>query len=105
MDVSNTKQVKKLPKSLGNSILLQKSLIEDINNDQITFSEEETLMNAFEFFDSNKKGYISCREYFSILLGTQEFKEDEIQKILDASNLNINGVVDYRKFYSFWKNK
>jgi len=102
------KQVKKVPKTQGYSNQLNDSVIEktdehkDVRNKNL---EEDTIIKAFEFFDVNKRGYISCREYFSILLGTKEFKEEEIEKILEASNLTINGVVEYKKFYEFWKNK
>ncbi len=111
MDSSITyKQVKKVPKThgynkkLNESVVIETDNVVDSNTQKI-YKDEDRVLNAFEFFDLNKNGTITCREYFSILLGTQQFTEEEIQKILDSSNLNINGVVDYKKFYQFWNNK
>ncbi len=111
MDTSTSqKQVKKIPKTQGYAKKLNESVLTEVDsivdsNNQKQITEEERIINAFEFFDSNKKGTITCREYFSILLGTKQFTEEEIQKIFDSSNLDINGVVDYRKFYQFWEKK
>ena len=111
MDSSVThKQVKKIPKTQGYAKKLNESLVTDAesvldSNKQKQITEKERTIDAFEFFDTNKKGTITCREYFSILLGTKQFTEEEIQKIFDSSNLDMNGVVDYRKFYQFWENK
>ena len=112
MDVSmSAKQVKKVPKTQGFSKKLEESIVvnteEDVNTSNLkqNSSEQERVLNAFNFFDVNKKGFITCREYFSILLGTKQFTEEEIQKIIESSNLDIKGVIDYNKFYEFWKNK
>ena len=107
---TNHKQVKKIPKTQGYVKKLNESVVTDVDsvadsNDQKQTTEEERIINAFEFFDTNKKGTITCREYFSILLGTQKFKEEEIVKIFESSNLDMNGNFDYRKFYQFWNNK
>lgn len=106
MDTSTTqKQVKKIPKTQGYAKKLNESVLTDADSNQNQLTEEERIINAFEFFDNNKKGTITCREYFSILLGTKQFTEEEIQKIFDSSNLDMNGIVDYRKFYQFWEKK
>jgi len=109
MDVAKgSKQVKKVPKSQGYNNKLNESQAEKselIFDDQPAISEEEQVLNAFKFFDVNNRGYLSCREYFSILLSTRQFTEEEIEKIIKSSNLNINGNLDYKQFYQFWKRK
>lgn len=108
MDTSVTqKQVKKIPKTQGYAKKLNESATDANNNldSNKQLTQEESVINAFEFFDSIKKGNITCREYFSILLGTKQFTEEEIEKIIHSSNLDMNGIVDYRKFYQFWNNK
>ncbi len=111
MDSSiSQKQVKKIPKTQAYAVKLDESNLTETDSnldsvDQNNLTEEESVLNAFRFFDTNKKGFVTCREYFSILLGTTEFKEEEIEKILRSSNLEMDGVIDYKKFYQFWKNK
>jgi Ca2+-binding EF-hand superfamily protein len=67
--------------------------------------KKEKVLDAFSFFDSTGKGSISCREYYSILLGAGGLTEADIDLIFKESKLEIDGVVDYRKFVNFWENK
>ena len=106
---SSTRVVKKIPKTSGNKRLNESSTtteldVSQVEQDSSNLSEQEVL-KAFRFFDKNKKGYLTCREYVNILLGfTDKFNFKDVEDILKESNLDISGNIDYKKFYDLWKN-
>jgi len=74
--------------------------------DIFTVSDEQCdeVKEAFQFFDYNKDGRISMKEFKYILnkLG-EEFNEKEIQEIFDTMDADQNGYLDYNEFIKTWK--
>ena len=67
-------------------------------------SEEEVVLRAFKSFDKDHDGKITNYEFRYILtqMGSK-FSQEELDLLFKECNLDINGVLDYQDFISFWK--
>ena len=75
---------------------------------QDEFTEEEDIViKAFQTFDSNKSDTISMEEFKYILcgVGQDRFTEEECEEVFKEADLNHDGVLNYREFVFFWRNK
>lgn len=69
-------------------------------------SEEEEVIRAFQTFDKDGNGYLTCDEFKYILTNLgDKFAEDEVMEIFKEADLNHDGKIEYREFVDFWKNK
>ena len=70
-------------------------------------SEEEEVIRAFEVFDANGDGHITCNEFSYILcnLGDDRFSKEECNDIFKEADLNKDGKLNYKEFVDFWKNR
>ena len=101
--MENKRIVKKTPKNKAFTTDVEEPTEIETHDFSKVVSEKDQVCDAFKFFDHTAKGYISCREYFSLLLATGEFKEEEIALIIKESGLEMNDNVNYSNFYDFWK--
>ena len=71
-------------------------------------TDEELVLRAFKSFDKDHDGKITNYEFKYILTQMgNKFSEDELNQLFETfneSNLDFNGVLDYKKFINFWKN-
>lgn len=110
MDSAGIRGVRKIPKTMGyasNKVkeeIQQSQPIATVKNVEKNASDDETVLAAFKFFDCNNRGYITCREYFNILLGSKQIKEEDIEYILKESGLDIRGSIKYNDFIKMWSN-
>jgi calmodulin len=117
----------KVMKNMGNDLSLKdiKQMIAELDNDGsgeigfnefITFiqrtqvheeiSEEEEVIRAFETFDRDGSGSISCAEFRYILTSLGDrFSEEEVDEVFKEADLNEDGKLDFREFVDFWKNR
>lgn len=78
---------------------MQRTQVEDV-------SEEEEIIRAFQTFDKDGNGYLSCAEFKHILVNLGDrFTEEEVEEIYKEADLNHDGKLDYREFVNFWKDK
>ena len=103
--MENKRIVKKSPKAKAFSTdepEKAETVIETHNFGEV-MTEKDLVTEGFKFFDKSEKGYISCREYFNLLLASKEFTEEEIILIIKESGLEMNDNLNYSNFYDFWK--
>ena len=76
-------------------------------NDEQVLSEEEEVMKAFQVFDANGDGHITCNEFTYILcnLGDDRFTKEECADIFKEADLDRSGRLNYKEFVDFWKNR
>lgn len=73
-------------------------------DDQI--SEEEEVIRAFQTFDKDNNGWLSCAEFKHILTNLGDrFTEEEVAEVFKEADLDHDGRISYREFVDFWKNK
>ena len=120
-------EIYRVMKNMGNELALDeiKNMIVDLDEDEsgfidfeefITFmqrtqvnediTEEEEVIRAFQTFDKDGNGWLSCQEFKHILctLG-DKFSPEEVDEIFKEADLNHDGKLDYKEFVDFWKNK
>lgn len=69
-------------------------------------TEEEEVIRAFQTFDKDRNGYLSCAEFKHILVNLGDrFTEAEVEEIFREADLNGDGKLEYREFVEFWKDK
>lgn len=74
---------------------------------QEQINEEDAIIRAFQFFDTNKNGELSIEEFTNVLckLGRDPFNEYECQEIFKAADIDNNQSLNYREFVAYWRNK
>jgi Ca2+-binding EF-hand superfamily protein len=114
-------------RNMGNELPLEeiKGMIADLDSDgsgEIDFEEfihfmqmtqvseeltdEEEVIRAFQTFDKDGNGWLSCDEFKHILCNLgDKFTEQECMEIFKEADLNNDGRLEYREFVNFWKTK
>ena len=70
-----------------------------IPNDYLT-----EIKQAFEFFDKNNNGKISCRDFKKILVKlSKEYTEQEAEELFKTLDLNSDGEININDFINLWK--
>lgn len=66
-------------------------------------SDEQTLRNDFDQFDTDKNGYIDEEEFASLIefLGI-EFSKQQTATAFLAIDVNGNGRIEFGEFRSWW---
>ncbi len=125
----DVKEVQKIMRDFGSDITLEdiEAMMSDIdvnksgninfeefleflrrsNNDTASTNEEEDeVLRAFQTFDKNGDGHLTCTEFKHILttLG-DKFTEKEVDEIFKEIDINHDGILEYREFIDFWKVK
>jgi calmodulin len=117
----------KVMKNMGNDLTLKeiKQMIAELDedgsgeigfNEFITFikrtqvheeiSEEEEVLRAFQTFDKDGTGSITCAEFKYILTSLGDrFTEQEVEEVFKEADLDHDGNLDYNEFVDFWKNR
>ncbi len=106
------KTAKKIPKTAAFRTGVQevsKSPIKDSynvrDNDTVEQNEDEDqkILNAFKTFDLNGDGYLSLREFTSMLNSFGDLSPQDIEEIIRESNLEGKMQMNYKQFIEFWK--
>ena len=62
------------------------------------------IKQAFEFFDKNNNGKISCRDFKKILVKlSKEYTEQEAEELCKTLDLNSDGEININDFINLWK--
>ena len=62
------------------------------------------IKQAFEFFDKNNNGKISCRDFKKILVKlSKEYTEQEAEELFKTLDLNSDGEININDFINLWK--
>ena len=62
------------------------------------------IKNAFEFFDKNNNGKISCKDFKKILVKqSKEYTEEEAEQLFKTLDLNSEGEININDFINLWK--
>ena len=68
--------------------------------------DEDIVIRAFQTFDKNDTGSISCQEFRHILCALgDKFSTEECDEIFKEADLDCDGILHYREFVEFWRNK
>lgn len=110
---SSSKVAKKIPKTQA----FRKEDADSKLNDSVSTvnqaqkinlnNEEETkrVVEAFKAFDMDGDGYISVREFVSMLSNyATGLTPTDIDEIVKESKLDVKGKMDYKEFVDFWTN-
>lgn len=90
------KTAKKVPKPQA-----YKSEKDEMNDET---NEEEQVIEAFKTFDFDGDGFISVREFVSMLNNyASNLSKLDIEDIIKESNLNMKGTMNYKEFVYFWR--
>ena len=61
------------------------------------------VVDAFNFFDNNKNGYITVDELKTILkMVDSKLTDDELTELFRLADSTRDGKIDYREFVNFW---
>jgi Ca2+-binding EF-hand superfamily protein len=61
------------------------------------------VVDAFNFFDNNKNGYITVDELKTILkMVDSKLTDDELAELFRLADSTKDGKIDYREFVNFW---
>ena len=61
------------------------------------------VVDAFNFFDNNKNGYITVDELKTILkMVDSKLTDDELAELFRLADSTRDGKIDYREFVNFW---
>ena len=61
------------------------------------------VVDAFNFFDNNKNGYITVDELKTILkMVDSKLTDDELNELFRLADSTRDGKIDYREFVNFW---
>jgi len=70
----------------------------------ISDEECKEVQEAFNFFDYNKDGKISMKEFKYILLKLgEELNEEQVEEIFKTIDADKDGYLDYNEFINTWK--
>ncbi len=62
------------------------------------------IKDAFNFFDKNNKGTISCADFKKLLVKTsKEYTEQEAEELFKTLDLNNKGEINIDDFINLWK--
>ena len=62
------------------------------------------IKQAFEFFDKNNNGKISCRDFKKMLVKlSKEYTEQEAEELFKTLDLNSDGEININDFINLWK--
>ena len=62
------------------------------------------IKEAFEFFDKNNNGKISCKAFKKLLVKlSKEYTEQEEEELLKTLDLNAEGEININDFINLWK--
>jgi Ca2+-binding EF-hand superfamily protein len=76
--------------------------LKDLNS--ISDEELNEVKEAFGFFDYNKDGKISMKEFKYILLKLgEELNEEQVEEIFNTIDADKDGYLDYNEFVNTWK--
>ena len=76
--------------------------LKDLNS--ISDEELNEVKEAFGFFDYNKDGKISMKEFKYILLKLgEELNEEQVEEIFKTIDADKDGYLDYNEFINTWK--
>lgn len=68
--------------------------------------DEDEVIKAFMTFDKGLKGFITCPEFKHILCNLGDrFTKEECDEIFKEADLDHDGILTYREFVEFWRNK
>ena len=75
---------------------------------EILFTIPDTYLpeikEAFEFFDKNNNGKISCKDFKKILVRlSKEYNEKEAEELFKILDLNSDGEININDFINLWK--
>ena len=75
---------------------------------EILFTIPDTYLpeikEAFEFFDKNNNGKISCKDLKKILVKlSKEYNEKEAEELFKTLDLNSDGEININDFINLWK--
>lgn len=124
----SAKEFIKVLKNLGQNVTKEEAdnIIQDLDTDgsgeidfeefitymqkikvQEEIDEEDAVIKAFQTFDADKSGTISMEEFRHILcdLGQDRFSTEECNEIFKEADLNNDGILNYKEFINYWKEK
>ena len=59
---------------------------------------------AFNFFDKDKDGKISCKEFKQLLIRlTGEYKDQDVDELFKIADLDLDGYITIHDFVNNWK--
>ena len=62
------------------------------------------IKDAFEFFDKNNNGKISCKDLKSLLVKiSKEYNDKEVEDLFKTLDLNNTGEININDFINLWK--
>ena len=62
------------------------------------------IKEAFEFFDKNNNGKISCKDFKKLLVKlSKEYTEQEAEELFKTLDLNAEGEININDFINLWK--
>ena len=62
------------------------------------------IKDAFNFFDKDNDGKISCKEFKSLLVKlSKEYQEKDVDELFKALDLDVDGYINIDEFINLWK--
>ena len=62
------------------------------------------IKEAFEFFDKNNNGKITCKDFKKLLVKlSKEYTEQEAEELFKTLDLNAEGEININDFINLWK--
>ena len=62
------------------------------------------IREAFEFFDKDNDGRISCKEFKQLLVKlSDEYKEKDVDELFKLVDLDLDGYITIDEFINSWK--
>ena len=62
------------------------------------------IKEAFDFFDKDHDGKISCKEFKNMLIKlSKEYKEKDVDELFKIVDLNVDGYINIDEFIKLWK--
>ena len=62
------------------------------------------IQEAFEFFDKDNDGKISCKEFKQMLVKlSDEYKDKDVDELFKLVDLDLDGYISINEFINVWK--
>ena len=62
------------------------------------------IQDAFNFFDKDKDGKISCKEFKSMLVKlSKEYQDKDVDELFKVLDLDLDGYIKIDEFIELWK--
>ena len=62
------------------------------------------IKDAFNFFDKDNDGKISCKEFKSLLVKlSKEYQDKDVDELFKALDLDVDGYINIDEFINLWK--